>query len=102
MAGQKKGNELQRLAQTHLIGQNAPEIGIAARRKPAEARLLIGPEHPCKRWRHSIIGLAHGLEVVNIFLEASVALKVRFLVQIERAVCRQKRLPARKLARRKA
>ena len=40
--------------------------------------------------------------MVNIFLEASVALKVRFLVQIERAVCRQKRLPARKLARRKA
>ena len=40
--------------------------------------------------------------MIDIFLKASITLKVRFFVQIECAICRQKRLPARKLARRKA
>ena len=93
--GEQKRDELQRLAQAHLVGEDAAEPRIAARRKPAEAFFLIGAQHARELGGRRVALLVNRAEVVHVAFEGAVAVEVFLLVEVKRAVTRQLDLAAR-------
>ena len=99
-AGEQKRDELQRLAQAHLVGEDAAEPRIAARGKPAEAFLLIGAQHARELGGRRVALLVDRAEVVHVALKGSIAVEVFLLVEVKRAIARQLDLAAREFLQR--
>ena len=99
-AGEQKRDELQRLAQAHLVGEDAAEPRIAARRKPAEAFFLIGAQHARELGGRRVALLVDRAEVVHVAFEGAVAVEIFLFVEIKRAIARQLDLAVREFFQR--
>ena len=84
-----QGDHLQRLTETHLIGQNAAEAEGCQASQPAEALHLIGPQRVREGCGH-LRSRRRPVQAAQVVFESAVAHGVAvFPIQIERLVGRQ-------------
>ena len=83
-----QGNHLQRLAEAHLVGQNAAEAERCQARQPAETLYLVGPQR-VRKGRGRRHKLARPVQAAKVIFEGAVAHGIAiFPIQVERLVGR--------------
>ena len=88
-AGHQQADELDRFAQAHLVGKHPAKPCIQAGGQPSQAFLLVGAQRCVQSFRHLVYPLIDCAEIAQVLREAAVAVKVGFLVKVERAERRQ-------------
>ena len=63
LGAQRGRDDLQRLAQAHVVGEDATEAEVPQQREPPEALLLVGPQRRLERAGH--LGRRRGVGVVD-------------------------------------
>ena len=79
-AREQEGDDLQCLAEAHVVGEDAAEVVVGKAREPVEARDLIVAQHRLQRDGHLVVGLLRLADAAHDLAEAAAARELQALV----------------------